>query len=53
MKKSRMACLMAGMVGCGGGPPTLFFPSRCFDAAGLEESEGDHRHQAMSVQPGP
>ena len=45
-----MACLMAGMLGCGGGPVTLFFPSRCFEAAGLEEGEGDHRHQAMSVQ---
>ena len=31
-----MACLMAGMLGCGGGPETLFFPSRCFEAAGRE-----------------
>jgi len=44
-----MACLMAGMLGCGGGPATLFFPSRCFEAAGLEEGVGDHRHQSMTV----
>jgi len=24
-KRSRMACLTAGMLGCGGGPPILFF----------------------------
>src|SRR6202045_433407 len=30
---------MAGMLGCGGGPEILFFPSRCFEAAGLEESQ--------------
>lgn len=48
-----MPCRMAGMVGCGGGPPTLFFPSRCFEAAGLEERVGDHRHQRVSVQTGP
>ena len=41
------------MVGCGGGPPTSFFPSRCFEAAGLEEGVGDHRHQRVSVQTGP
>jgi len=44
-----MACLIAGMLGCGGGPPTLFFPSRCLEAAGLEEGVGYHRHQGMSV----
>jgi len=33
---------MAGMLGCGGGPEILFF--RCFEAAGLEEGVGDHRH---------
>jgi hypothetical protein len=44
-----MACLMAGMLGCGGGPETLFFPSRCGEAAGLEEGVGDHRHQGMPV----
>ena len=27
----------------------LFFPSRCFEAAGLEESVGDHCHQGMST----
>ena len=49
MKKSRMACLMAGMLGCGGGPETLFFPSRCGEASRLKEGVGDHRHQGMSV----
>jgi hypothetical protein len=44
-----MACLMAGMLGCGGGPPILFFPPRCFEAAGLKESVGDHRHQSVSM----
>lgn len=28
-----MACLTAGMVGCGGGPGILFFPSRGLEAA--------------------
>ena len=42
---------MAGMLGCGGGPPTLFLPSRCFEAAGLEEGAGDHGHQGVSVNP--
>jgi hypothetical protein len=44
-----MACLMAGMLGCGGGPETLFFPSRCGEAARLKEGVGDHGHQGMSV----
>jgi hypothetical protein len=44
-----MACLTGGMLGYGGGPETLFFPSRCLEAAGLEEGAGNHRHQAMSV----
>ena len=48
-----MACLMAGMLGCGGGPPRLFFSSRCFEAAGLAEGVGDHGHQGVSVYPGP
>lgn len=50
-----MACLTAGMVGCGGGPATLFFPSRSLEAAGLQKGIGDHRHQCVSVQsrPGP
>ena len=47
---SRMARLIAGMLGCGGGPPILFFPSRCFEAAGLEEGIGDHRHERVAVQ---
>ena len=50
---SRIACLTAGMLGCGGGPGTLFFPSRCGEAAGLEEGVGDHCHQCVSVQPRP
>ena len=50
---SRMACRMAGMLGCGGGPPILFFPPRGFKAAGLEEGVGDHRHQCVSMQTGP
>jgi hypothetical protein len=44
-----MACLMAGMLGCGGGPEILFFPPRWFEAAGLKEGVGDHRHQRMSM----
>ena len=48
-----MACLMAGMLGCGGGPEILFFPSRCFEAAGLEEGVGDYRHQRVSMQSRP
>ena len=44
---------MAGMLGCGGGPEILFFPSRCFEAAGLEEGVGDHRHQRVSMQSRP
>jgi hypothetical protein len=50
-----MACLTAGMVGCGGGPGILFFPSRSLEAAGLQEGVGDHRHQRVSVKtrPGP
>jgi len=44
-----MACLMAGMLGCGGGPAILFFPSRRFEAAGLEEGVRNHRHQGMSM----
>lgn len=44
---------MAGMVGCGGGPGTLFFPRRGLEAAELKERVGDHRHQGMSVQADP
>ncbi len=50
---SRMACLTAGMVGCGGGPGILFFPSRGGEAAGLQEGIGDHGHQGVPVQAGP
>ena len=49
MKKSRMAFLMAGIPGGGGGPATLFFPSRCGEASRLQEGVGDHRHQGMST----
>ena len=44
-----MAFLMAGMLGCGGGPATLFFPFRGVDAAGLEEGVSDHCHQGVSM----
>ena len=44
-----MACLVAGMLGCGRGPAILFFQSRCFEAAGLEEGIGDPGHQAVFV----
>jgi len=44
-----MACLMAGMLGCGGGPAILFFPSRGFEAAGLKKGVGNHRHQGVSM----
>jgi hypothetical protein len=27
-----------------------FFPARCFQAAGLEEGEGDHGHQRVSME---
>ena len=49
----RIACLTAGMLCCGGGSPILFFPSRCFEAAGLEKGVGDHGHQGVSVEPSP
>ena len=34
-------------------PCDPFFPFGLFEAAGLEEGEGDHGHQAMSVQANP
>ena len=49
MKMSKIACRIAGMLGCGGGPPTLFFPPRCFETAGLKEGVCDHCHQCMSM----
>jgi len=49
---SRMACLMAGRVGPGGGSPILFSAGR-FDATGLEEGVGDHGHQCVSADPCP
>ena len=48
-KRFRIAFLIADMVGCGGGPSIVFFPSRCFEAAGLEECVGHHCDQGMSM----
>lgn len=48
MKMSKIACRIAGMLGRGGGPPT-FFPSRCFETAGLKEGVCDHSHQCVSM----
>jgi hypothetical protein len=52
-KRSSMARLMAGMLGCGGGPRLFFFRPPCLEAAGLKEGEGHHRHQGVSMEPGP
>ncbi len=41
---------MAGKVGCGGGLGLLFFPSRCPEAAGLQEGERDDTHEGVSVK---
>ncbi|CAO1655128.1 hypothetical protein NYA22BAC_03495 (plasmid) [Parasphingorhabdus sp. NYA22] len=48
-----MACLIAGRLGCGGGPAILFPPLGLLDATGLQECQGNHRHQHMSVKPLP
>ena len=48
-----MACLMAGRLGCGGGPGLLFFPFCLVETAGLQEGVGDHRHQRVAVQARP
>ena len=48
-----MACLIAGKLGCGGGPAVLFFPLGLLEALGLQEGQGDHGHQRVSVQPLP
>src|SRR3546814_16933380 len=53
MKMFKIACRIAGMLGCGGGPTTLFFPPRCFETAGLMERECDHCHQCMSMYTNP
>ena len=45
-----MAWRTAGNVGCGGGPQILFFPSCCCEAAMLEKSVSDHRHQRMTMK---
>src|SRR3546814_9172848 len=39
MKMFKIACRIAGMLGCGGGPPTLFFPPRCFERSEEHTSE--------------
>ena len=43
---------MAGMLGVAA-VLRLFFSPRGFEAAGLEKGVGDHRHQSMSMYPGP
>src|SRR3546814_17000817 len=53
MKMFKIACRIAGMLGCGGGPPTLFFPPRRFETAGLKESVCYPCHQCMSMQSNP
>ena len=53
MKRSRMACLMAGRLGCGGGPPIFFFRPAALRRRDLKEGIGDHGHQSVSVQPEP
>lgn len=45
-----MACRTAGKLGFGGGPAILFPPFGLLEAEGLEEGEGDHGHQCVSVQ---
>jgi hypothetical protein len=44
-----MACLIAGRLGCGGGPAILFSPSGLLEALCLQEGQGDHCHQRVSV----
>src|SRR5689334_23964840 len=48
-----MAWRIAGRVGCGGGPLSLFSPSRLSEPAGLEEGVSDHRHQGVAMQSAP
>lgn len=48
-----MAWRTAGNVGLGGGPRTLFFPSRLGEPSRLQEGVGHHRHQRMSVEASP
>jgi len=45
-----MAWRTAGKVGWGGGPSILFFPPCRCEAAMLEESVRDHRHERMTVK---
>jgi len=52
-RRLMMACLIAGRLGCGGGPAILFSPSCLLEAARLKEGIGNHRHQRMSVQARP
>src|SRR3546814_2679841 len=51
MKMFKIACRIAGMLGCGGGPPTLFFPPRCFETAGLKERVCDQIGRALVCTP--
>ena len=44
---------MAGMLGCGGGSPSLFFSARSFETKGLKKGISDHRHQGVSMQADP
>ena len=44
---------MAGMLGCGGGSPSLFFSARSFETTGLKKGVSDHRHQGVSMQADP
>jgi hypothetical protein len=39
--------------GLWGGPAILFPPSGLLEPLVLEEGKGDHRHQHVSVEPGP
>ena len=48
-----MAWRTAGKVGWGGGPRTLFFPSRLSEPSGLQKGVSHHRHQGMAVKSGP
>src|SRR3546814_11429656 len=53
MKMFKIACRIAGMLGCGGGPPTLFFPPRCFETDGLKERVCDHCHHCITMYSNP
>ena len=48
-----MAWRMAGRLSARAASRCSFFPCRQTEAAVLQERAGDHRHQRVSVQPGP